>query len=355
MSPTVTGVPPSALTTTSRMSSTPCKYPFPRTMNSRSPSSSSRPPTSRFERLQRLADAPDRDAVRRELLRIDDDLILLLEPADGGDFAHAVDGLQLVLEVEILHAAELREVVRPRRVAERVLVDPADARRVRPERGARALGQPVLDLREVFEHAAPRPVHVGPVLEDDVDEARPEHRVAADGLGERDREERRRERVRHLLLDDLRPLAGVLRPHDDLHVGEVRDRVDGRVQRGPRAERGDHERQDADEQAVAGAPFDEAFEHDLVGVAAESVVGGDLLGRERIAEGDVRVEVGGAEPPCSFGDVGRDAIHGVGRGAALGEERVEVALHLHDLRAERLRFGEHRGAEPLGFGPLCGA
>ena len=169
------------------------------------------------------------------------------------------------------------------------------------------------------------------------------------------REERRRERVRHLLLDDLRPLAGVLRPHDDLHVGEVRDRVDGRVERGPRAERGDEEREEADEQAVAGAPFDEAFEHGLVGVAAEAVVGGDLLGRERVAQGDVRAEVGGAEPALRFGDVGRDAVHGVGRGAALGEERVEVALHLHDLRAERLRFGEHRGPEPLGLGALLGA
>lgn len=49
-----------------------------------------------------------------------------------------------------------------------VLVDPADAGGVGAEFGANPLGQPRLDLREVFERAAAGPVQVGAVLEDDV-------------------------------------------------------------------------------------------------------------------------------------------------------------------------------------------
>ena len=210
---------------------------MPRTMNSRSPSSRSRPPTSRLLRAQGVRHVADGDAVGREPLGVDDDLVLLLEAADGGDLGDALDGLELGLEVEVLGAPELRQVVAcPVVSRRRVRVDPADARRVRPERGVGALGEAVVDLVEVLEHAAARPVEVGAVLEDDVDEARPEHRVAADGLGAGHGEEGRRERVGHLLLDDLRPLSGVVRPDDDLDVGEVRDGVDGRGERGPGAE-----------------------------------------------------------------------------------------------------------------------
>src|SRR5690606_19242065 len=113
---------------------------------------------------ERHPDVADGDAEGGELLGVDDDLVLLLEPADGRHLAHAAYGLELVLEVEVLDAPELREVVGAGGVAERILVDPADARRVRPQRRLCSLGETTLDLREVLQHAATRPVHVGAVL-----------------------------------------------------------------------------------------------------------------------------------------------------------------------------------------------
>ena len=202
----------------------------------------------------------DGHAVGREPLGVDDDLVLLLEAADGGDLGDALDGLELGLEVEVLRAPKLGQVVGPRRVAERVGVDPADAGRVRPERGRDAVGQAVADLAEVLQHAAARPVQVGAVLEDDVDEARPEHRVAADRPRAGHGQEGRGQRVRHLLLDDLRPLAGVVGADDDLDVAEIRDGVDGCRDRGPGAQARHHQRHQSDQQPVVGAPLDESFE-----------------------------------------------------------------------------------------------
>ena len=54
------------------------------------------------------------------------------------------------------------------------------------------VGQLRLDLRQVLEHAAARPVDVGAVLEDDVDVAEAEVREAADRLDLRRAEQRRR-------------------------------------------------------------------------------------------------------------------------------------------------------------------
>ena len=209
--------------------------------------------------LELHPDVRQGDAVGGQRLGIDDDLVLLLEAAHRRHLAHALDGLQLVLEEEVLDGAELGEIVGARRVAEAVLVDPAHARRVRADGGLGALGEVTGDLVQVLEHPAARPVHVRPVLEDDVDEARPKHRVAPHGLGVGDREHRRRQGVGHLLLDDLRPLPRVFGLDDDLDVGEVGDGVDGRVQRRPRPARDEEAGEEGDQEAVPRAPFDDAF------------------------------------------------------------------------------------------------
>ena len=67
-------------------------------------------------------------------------------------------------------------------IDERVFVDPADAGRVGPERRLRRRRKPALHLVQVLEHARARPVEVGAVLEQHVDERIAEERVAAHGL-----------------------------------------------------------------------------------------------------------------------------------------------------------------------------
>jgi hypothetical protein len=104
---------------------------------------------------------------------------------------------------------------------------------------------------EVLEHARARPVDVGAVLEDDVDEGRAEEREAAHHLRLRHRQHGRGQRIGDLVLDHLRRLAGVFGVDDDLHVGEVGQGVDRRAQDGKDAPDDDEERGQQDEEAVA--------------------------------------------------------------------------------------------------------
>ena len=109
---------------------------------------------------------------------------------------------------------------------DRVLVDPADAGRVRPEARRHARRQAARCRVEVFEHAAAGPVGVGAVLEDHVDERHAEEREAAHDLRLGHRQHRRGQRIGDLVLDDLRRLPRIVGVDDDLHVGEVGDGVE---------------------------------------------------------------------------------------------------------------------------------
>ena len=99
-----------------------------------------------------------------------------------------------------------------------VLIDPAHAGGIRAQSGGDALGQAILGLVEVLQHARARPVEIGVVLEQHVDEGVAEERVAAHRLRPRDREHRGGQRIGHLVLDDLRRLAGKAGSDDDLGV-----------------------------------------------------------------------------------------------------------------------------------------
>jgi hypothetical protein len=85
---------------------------------------------------------------------------------------------------------------------------------------------------EVLQHARARPVDVGAVLEDDVDEGRAEEGKAAHHLRLRHRQHGRGQRVGDLVFHHLRRLPGVFGVDDDLHVREVGQGVDGRSQHG---------------------------------------------------------------------------------------------------------------------------
>src|SRR5438552_110118 len=71
--------------------------------------------------------------------------------------------------------SQLREIVGMALVDERVLIDPANARRVGTESSLGLLRQPRLHLVQVFEHAGAGPVEIGTVFEQHVDERIPEH------------------------------------------------------------------------------------------------------------------------------------------------------------------------------------
>ena len=95
-----------------------------------------RPPTSAL--LARMASRSfcKRDAERAQPVRIDDDIILLDEAADAGDLRDAFGLGETVAQRPVLERAQFGE--RHLLGDERILVDPADAGRVRPERGRHA-------------------------------------------------------------------------------------------------------------------------------------------------------------------------------------------------------------------------
>ena len=108
--------------------------------------------------------------------------------ATSATFGH---GLQLVLEEPVLQRAQLRRgracrCDRPARTRR------SSRRRSHPGRAtASPRRQARLHLVQVFEHARARPVRIGAVLEQHVDERIAEERIAAHGLRARHRQHRR--------------------------------------------------------------------------------------------------------------------------------------------------------------------
>jgi len=201
-------------------------------------------------------DLAERDAVGGELVGVDFDLVRLLEAAHARDLGDAGHGLEPILEVPILKRAEGSEVVLARFIHERVLEDPPHAGGVRAEGGRHAGGQLLAGLAEVLQDAAARPIHVGAVLEDDVDEGEAEEGVAADDLDARRRQHRRDERVRYLVLHQVRAAARPLGEDYDLDVGEVRDGVEGDARDGPDAPGHGERGEEHDDELVLGRELD---------------------------------------------------------------------------------------------------
>ena len=129
--------------------------------------------------LDGLDDLGMRDPVGRQFLGIEHDLVLTHHAAHGGHLGDIGHGLQFVLEEPVLQGAQLRSVLCAAAVDQRVLVDPADAGGIGPERGLGTGGQARLHLVQVLQHPRARPVQVGPVLEQHVDEGIAEERIAA--------------------------------------------------------------------------------------------------------------------------------------------------------------------------------
>jgi hypothetical protein len=187
-----------------------------------------RPPTSAL--LARVAHLLHGDAEVAHALRIEDDVVLLDEAADAGDFGDALRLRQRELQIPVLDGPSVGEVQLLRHHG--VLVDPADAGRVRTDRRRHARGQPRRRTVEEFEHARTRPIDVGTVFEDHVDERYAEEREAADDLRARHGQHGGRQRIGDLVLDHLGRLAGIFRVDDNLGVGEIRNRIQRQMNQG---------------------------------------------------------------------------------------------------------------------------
>ena len=182
-----------------------------------------------------------------QLHRIEDDLILPDHAADGGDLCHAGHGLQLVAQEPVLQTAKLRQIVPADPVDQGVFVDPAHPGRVGAQGRPRRLGQSRLDLTEVFENPRPGPVEVRPLVEQDIDVAVAEERIPPHRAGAGHRQHGRGQGIGDLVLDNLRRLAGIGGPDNDLDVRQVGQGVDRRAAYGPKPARQQGERGQQDE------------------------------------------------------------------------------------------------------------
>ena len=207
-----------------------------------------------------LGDLHQRNAIGAQFHRIDSDLIGLHEATNRSDFRHAMGLGQLIAQIPVLDRAQFGEGLVLGQ--QRVLIHPADAGGVRPDLRCHPLGHAAGSEIEIFQHPRARPVDVSAILEDDVDEGRPEEREAAHHLGLGHRQHRRGERIGDLVLDHLRRLAGVFGVDDDLHVGQIGQRVDGGAQHRKDAGGENEKRGEQNQEAVPARPVDDFGQHD---------------------------------------------------------------------------------------------
>ena len=147
-------------------------------MNSFSANSIERPPTSPLLLLDRHAHVGDRKVVGAQFRRIDRDLVLLHEPADRRDFGHAFHGGELVFQIPILHRAQLGEICALLELSEYMNAQPTPVASG-PRLGVTPWASCPLSAAEVFEHAAARPVRIGAVFKNDIDERKAVEGIAA--------------------------------------------------------------------------------------------------------------------------------------------------------------------------------
>jgi hypothetical protein len=207
----------------------------------------------------RLRHARQRDPEGPELLGIHHDLILAHHPAHGGDLGHAGHTLQLELQEPVLQTSQLGQVMPAAAIDQGIAVDPAHPGGIRSESRLRALGQGGRHLIQIFQDPRARPVDVGPVLEEDVNEAVPEEAVTAHHARAGHREHGSGDGIGDLLLDHLGRLTRERRADDHLHIREVRDGVQRGLLYGRKPPGRQQHRREQDQDTVPDRPEDDLF------------------------------------------------------------------------------------------------
>src|SRR5882757_5387052 len=145
-----------------------------------------------------------------------------------------------------------------------ILENPADAGGIGSQGGLRRRWHPALNLIQVLEHPGARPVRIGAIFEQHIEEGIPEEGEAAHRLRPWDRQHCCREGIGDLVLHDLGGLPRKVRAQDHLDVGQVWEGIDRRGFQGPDAPRRDKHRRQQHEKAIANRPADEMLNHGSV-------------------------------------------------------------------------------------------
>ena len=159
-------------------------------------------------------------------------MVLLGEAANFRNFRYSGDSFQVVLQVPILIGTELGQAVAAGIILQNVLEDPAQSRRVRTDFRLHAFGQTLAHAGKVLHGAGTRPVDVGSLFEDYVNEREAEVGDAADGLHLGRAGHGRDDGVGDLVFDDV-GAAVPAGKDDDLGFAEVGRSVEREMRHRP--------------------------------------------------------------------------------------------------------------------------
>ena len=208
-----------------------------------------------------LHDLRQGDVVGDEAVGVDGDLVLFDETADAGHLGNAGNALHAQLDDIVLDGAQFGKVVTARLIDDGIGKTPAEARGVGAEYGIDIGGNLVLDRLEIFEDPASRPVDIGPLLEDDIDEGAAEEGKPPDGLDLGRRQQGGRNRVGDLVLDQIGAPARPFRVDDDLRVAQIGDGIQRRIPERPGTPDQGEGHNKEDYEFVAGAEFNDFGDH----------------------------------------------------------------------------------------------
>ncbi len=214
------------------------------------------PARVRVPLLDRLDDLADRQVVLEELLRRDEDLVLLHLAAEAVDLVHAGDRLEERGDDPVLDRPEVHRA--PAVPFEGVLVDLAEPGRERPELRLDARRKLLASRTEPLEDDLARPVGVDAVLEDDDDLGEAGLRQGPDLLDARQAAHHLLDGIAHPLLDVDGREPRRLREDHDLGVRHVGKGVDGEARPGDDAQRGEERGAEEDEEPVLQEDVDES-------------------------------------------------------------------------------------------------
>src|SRR5205823_12225208 len=198
----------------------------------------------------RTDDVAERDVICDERVWIEIDLVLLYETADRRDFRDTFHRRKCVTQIPILNGTQLRQVMLAGVIDQRVFVNPSDTRRVGADDRVYTLWKRATHRIQIFNDARSRPINVGTVLEDDVNERFTEHRFAAHELYFGRGDEDRGNWISDLVLDQIGGTTLPIRIDDHLDIAQVWNRIERRVDQPVNARRNAKDGENQDEKFV---------------------------------------------------------------------------------------------------------
>ena len=168
--------------------------------------------------------------VRQQAIGIHNHLILLHKSPHRRHFRHALHTAQLITQIPILNRAQFRKIVATRRVQHRILINPAHTRRIWAQLWRHSLRQSIRRGIEILQHPTARPVHICSILKNYIHIRNAKKRITPHRLCIGHGQHCRRQRIRHLIFHDLRCLPRIFAKHNHLHIRQIGNRIQWRIQ-----------------------------------------------------------------------------------------------------------------------------